>query len=77
MKQSSFGVRPAGFRLPDATRLGAVRLQVSDIERSLVFYQRTLGLRVLHKVENIVRDEMNAAAPASSPTPAITTPPLS
>lgn len=45
----SYGEAPRGFRLPDATRLGAVRLQVSDIERSLVFYQRTLGLRVLQR----------------------------
>ena len=42
----SYGEAPPGFRLPDATRLGAVRLQVSDLERSLAFYQETLGLRV-------------------------------
>lgn len=32
--------------LDAATRLGAVHLQVSDLERSLEFYQRALGLRV-------------------------------
>ena len=43
----SYGERPAGFRLPDATRLGAVRLQVTGLARSLRFYEETLGLRVL------------------------------
>ena len=28
------GVRPPGFRLPDATRLGHVELQVADLDRS-------------------------------------------
>ena len=41
-----YGIRPAGFRLPDRTRVGAVRLQVSDLERSLDYYQGVLGFRV-------------------------------
>jgi catechol 2,3-dioxygenase len=41
----SYGEAPRGFRLPDATRLGAVRLQVSDLARSLAFYERVLGMR--------------------------------
>lgn len=43
----SYGQAPTGYRLPDATRLGAVRLQVADLTRSLAFYERTLGLRVI------------------------------
>lgn len=42
----SYGRPPSGTRLPDATRLGAVRLQVADLERSLAFYEGLLGLRV-------------------------------
>lgn len=42
----SYGRAPAGTRLPDATRLGPVRLQVADLERSLAFYEGLLGLRV-------------------------------
>jgi catechol 2,3-dioxygenase len=42
-----YGITPPGYRLPDATRLGAVRLQVGDLGRSLDYYQRVLGLRVL------------------------------
>lgn len=37
------------FRLPDATRLGAVRLQIADLERSLGYYQSVLGMRTLHQ----------------------------
>ncbi len=41
----SYGIRPSGFRLPMDTGLGRVRLQVSDIGRSLDFYEGVLGLR--------------------------------
>lgn len=41
---SSYGVAPPGFRAPNATRLGMVRLQVGDLETSLGWYQRVLGL---------------------------------
>ena len=37
---------PAATRtLPDALRLGAVHVTVTDLERSLDWYQRALGLR--------------------------------
>lgn len=45
--QQPIGVPPPGFRLPNETRVGAVRLQVSDLERSLRFYENVLGFRVL------------------------------
>jgi len=45
----SYGQRPAGYRLPESLRLGPVRLQVADLERSLAYYQRTLGLRLLEQ----------------------------
>jgi catechol 2,3-dioxygenase len=40
----SYGEPPRGFRLPEATRLGPVRLQVADLGRSLAFYEGILGL---------------------------------
>jgi catechol 2,3-dioxygenase len=43
------GIRPKNYRLPEQTRLGRVRLQVADLERSLLFYQRVLGLRVIER----------------------------
>jgi len=44
-----YGIAPPGYRLPDRTRLGAVRLQVADVGRSLDYYQHVLGLRVLDR----------------------------
>jgi catechol 2,3-dioxygenase len=41
-----YGLRPKGYRLPDESHLGAVRLQISDLERSLRWYQDVLGLEV-------------------------------
>lgn len=39
------GVVPPAFRLPDTTTLGPVRLLVSDLDRSIDYYQDVLGLR--------------------------------
>lgn len=44
-----YGIAPAGYRLPDATRIGRVRLQVASLDRSLAYYERVLGLRVLRR----------------------------
>jgi catechol 2,3-dioxygenase len=40
------GVGPAPFRLPEEIRLGRVRLQVAELQRSLGFYRDTIGLAV-------------------------------
>jgi catechol 2,3-dioxygenase len=45
----SYGEAPRGYRLPDATRLGRVWLQIADLERSLAFYQHVLGLQVVQR----------------------------
>ena len=39
-----YGVAPPEFRLPDTTHVGAVHLQVSDLQQSLAYYQQVLGL---------------------------------
>jgi catechol 2,3-dioxygenase len=41
------GIRPKGYRLPESTHLGSVRLQVADLEPSLHFYEDVLGMRVI------------------------------
>jgi catechol 2,3-dioxygenase len=46
---AAYGVPPTGFRLPERTRLGRVRLAVSDLARSLAYYEHVLGLRVLDR----------------------------
>jgi len=42
----SYGEAPHGYRLPVATRLGPVRLQVANLDRSLAYYEGALGLSV-------------------------------
>jgi catechol 2,3-dioxygenase len=44
-----YGIPPPGYRLPEDTHLGSARLLVSDLERSLEYYQRVLGLTVLSR----------------------------
>jgi len=62
----TYGEPPSGFRLPDQVRLGPVRLQVSDLARSVAFYQDVLGLRPLD------RDSAEAAlAPHESEIPLV------
>jgi catechol 2,3-dioxygenase len=46
---AAVGLPPRGYRLPAETRLGTVRLQVSDLARSLAWYERVLGLRMLER----------------------------
>lgn len=41
------GIAPDGFRLPAGTLLGRVRLQVADLERSLDYYSRVIGLQAV------------------------------
>ncbi len=40
-----YGIRPPAFRLPDVARPGAVHLQVSELGRSIAYYERVIGLR--------------------------------
>jgi catechol 2,3-dioxygenase len=44
---ADYGIHPPGYRLPNETHVGRVRLQVSDLARSLAYYQGVLGLRVI------------------------------
>lgn len=45
----AYGIPPAGYRLPDATHVGSVRLQVADLQRSIDYYTRVIGLRVVDR----------------------------
>ena len=52
---TQYGIAPPEFRLPPATHVRAVRLQVADLVRSLAWYQRVLGFEVR------ARDERSAS----------------
>lgn len=51
----SYGQPPRNFRLPASMRLGAVHLQVADLERSLHYYQQVLGLRITAREDAVAR----------------------
>jgi catechol 2,3-dioxygenase len=50
-----YGVAPAGYRLPDATRLGPVKLQVSDLARSVAYYESVIGLHTISRTAGYAR----------------------
>jgi len=51
--RSGNGTAPPGYRLPADTHVGAVRLQVADLDRSLPYYERTIGLRLLDRARGV------------------------
>ena len=58
------GTAPADVRLPEATHVGGVRLQVSDLARSRIYYREVLGLReIAATAETVVFGAADAATP--------------
>ena len=49
-----WGVSPDGFRLPPDTRLGRVRVQVADLDRSVSWYEEILGFRPTPLADSVV-----------------------
>jgi len=56
------GVR-APARLPEQTHIGAVHLQISDLQRSVEYYQAVLGLDVLDRAAGRASLGVQGAAP--------------
>jgi catechol 2,3-dioxygenase len=61
-----YGLAPPGFRLPDGTSVGSVRVQVSDLRRSADYYQEVLGLRV-----DVQASDVAALTPHASGRPLV------
>jgi len=53
--EAEHGIRPSGYRLPESTHLGRVRLQVADLDRSIAFYEKVLGLRTINRTADAAR----------------------
>jgi catechol 2,3-dioxygenase len=51
LKPEQIGLKPPAFRLPDTIRLGVIRLQIADLERSLEYYQKVIGFKVKTRIE--------------------------
>ena len=45
--QLPYGIQPPAYRLPSKAHVGAVHLLVSDLPRSLEYYELVIGLRPL------------------------------
>jgi catechol 2,3-dioxygenase len=52
---TAWTVAPAAFQLPGEIRLGPVRLQVSDLAKSIDYYERVIGLRTLDRTPTTAR----------------------
>jgi catechol 2,3-dioxygenase len=48
-------IPPPGFRLPESTHVGAVTLQVADLDRSLAFYRDLVGYQLIDRRESAPR----------------------
>lgn len=62
---TDFGVKAPGYRLPETTAVGPVRLQISDLDRSLEYYESVLGL------QRLPSDEADASLGASDGRPLV------
>ena len=63
-----YGIAPSAYRLPAQTRIGKVRLQVSNIEESIRFYHQVLGFHLHSRSEG--RATLGAWCPSSEdPSP--------
>ncbi|MEP6494065.1 MAG: VOC family protein [bacterium] len=49
----AYGIAPSGYRLPNATHIGRVRLQVADLRRSIAYYESVIGLRVIDRTATV------------------------
>ena len=44
-----YGISPDGYRLPASTRVGRVTIQVADLDRSVAYYEETIGLTTVSR----------------------------
>ena len=49
VQRPDIGIQSKGYRLPKAAHVGRVRLAIADLERSVSFYTKVIGLQVLER----------------------------
>jgi catechol 2,3-dioxygenase len=54
-QSTSYGVRAPGYRLPESTHVGRVRLQVADLDRSIAYYETVIGFRVIDRSDGVAK----------------------
>lgn len=47
--ERAYGIAPPAYQLPDGTHVGAVYLQVADLQRSIDYYEQVIGLWLLER----------------------------
>jgi catechol 2,3-dioxygenase len=47
LRSRDYGIAPPNFRLPESTHVGRVRLEISNLDRSLAYYRDVLGFHVI------------------------------
>ena len=47
--RGEYGVAPKDYRLPASTHIGRVRIQVSNLDRSIAYYETVIGFRVMER----------------------------
>jgi catechol 2,3-dioxygenase len=52
---TDYGIRPLQYRLPEATHVAGVVLQVADLDRSIAYYEQVIGLRVQQRDRSVAR----------------------
>lgn len=52
---ADYGLAPRDYRLPPATHVGRVRIQVADLSRSIAYFETVIGFRVIERAGNVAR----------------------
>jgi catechol 2,3-dioxygenase len=52
-QELTYGIAAPGYRLPAATRVGRVKLQIADLERSIAYYDQVLGLKATKESDSV------------------------
>ena len=61
---AAYGVAPKDYRLPASTHIGRVRIQVSNLDRSISYYETIIGFRVIERSGRVATLGAHGGGPA-------------